>query len=127
MIHLDTHVVIWIQNGEHVKLSAGVRELIETEDIAISPMVLFELGILFEIGRLRDKPELVLADLRASTGLAVDQTGYEQVARAALTSKFAFTRDPFDRMIAAHADAARVSLVTKDRRLREHLDFAVWP
>lgn len=127
MIHLDTHVVIWIENGDIQKLSPGARELIENEEVAVSPLVVFELGILYEMGRLTEPALRVVDDLKRSIGLRVDDAGLEAVARHAATPKFSFTREPLDRMIAAHADTAGVRLLTKDRKLRNHLDFAIWP
>jgi PIN domain nuclease of toxin-antitoxin system len=37
-----------------------------------------------------------------------------------------WTRDPFDRLISAHALAAKAPLVTKDRTIRAHLPLAWW-
>lgn len=34
-----------------------------------------------------------------------------------------WTRDPFDRLLAAHSRARRVPLCTLDRRIREHHPF----
>ncbi len=37
-----------------------------------------------------------------------------------------WTRDPFDRLISAHAIVANAPLVTADETIREHLPLAVW-
>jgi PIN domain nuclease of toxin-antitoxin system len=37
-----------------------------------------------------------------------------------------WTRDPFDRLIAAHAIVAAVPLVTADRTILENLSLATW-
>jgi PIN domain nuclease of toxin-antitoxin system len=37
-----------------------------------------------------------------------------------------WTRDPFDRLIAAHAIVAGVPLVTADRTILENLPLATW-
>ncbi len=37
-----------------------------------------------------------------------------------------WTRDPFDRLIAAHAIVANAPLVTADRTIRENLPLAIW-
>lgn len=37
-----------------------------------------------------------------------------------------WTRDPFDRLIAAHAIVANAQLVTADETIRENLPLAVW-
>jgi PIN domain nuclease of toxin-antitoxin system len=37
-----------------------------------------------------------------------------------------WTRDPFDRLIAAHAIASNARLDTKDRLIRQHCPNALW-
>jgi PIN domain nuclease of toxin-antitoxin system len=37
-----------------------------------------------------------------------------------------WTRDPFDRLISAHAIIANTPLVTADGMIREHLPLAIW-
>jgi len=39
---------------------------------------------------------------------------------------FDWTRDPFDRLLAAHATAEQAPFLTADRRIRDHLPLAVW-
>lgn len=123
MIHLDTHVVVWLYGGQADRLPAGVRARLSTERTLISPMVLLELRYLHEVGRIKD-PAAVLSDVHRGRGLALDATPFADVVATA--DRFSFTRDAFDRLIAAQAVAAGADLVTKDRRLREHLPQAVW-
>ncbi|MGH7549716.1 MAG: hypothetical protein ACREK3_03075 [Gemmatimonadota bacterium] len=49
---------------------------------------------------------------------AIDETTLLALVRHALT--LAWTRDPFDRMLAAHSSARRVPLCTVDRTILEH-------
>lgn len=37
-----------------------------------------------------------------------------------------WTRDPFDRLISAHAIVANAPLITADETIRKHLSLAVW-
>ena len=46
-IYLDTHVVVWLYAGETSKLSQAAEELINTNDLLISPIVLLEMNYLF--------------------------------------------------------------------------------
>jgi len=126
VIHLDTHVLLWLSRGDFSQLSRGVRELLETDDVAISPMVELELQILHE-GKKAASPGDVVGGLRRDIGLVTDPAPLAAVVREATDHRYAFARDPFDRLIAAHAGVAGVRLLTKDRSLRNHLDFAVWP
>ena len=126
MIHLDTHVVVWLGVGRFESISPAVIERIETDDVAVSPMVELELAFLHEIGRLADRPPGFLAALQRSMGLEIDGTSFAAVSSLSATEEFAFTRDPFDRVIAAQASAAGAVLATKDRVLRQHLELAIW-
>jgi PIN domain nuclease of toxin-antitoxin system len=83
----------------------------------VSPFSLLEIQFLAEIGRLDVRnPEFtdaVMADPR----LVVDEPPLVAVVRHALVLDW--TRDPFDRLLAAHSVARRVPLCTADRRLLE--------
>ncbi len=126
MIHLDTHVVVWLALPDHDRLSASARSLIETEPVAISPMVELELAYLFEIGRFARDPGVAVSELRRVLAVSGAEESFAAAVRLAATPAYSFTRDPFDRVIAAHAATAGARLITKDRGLREHCDFAVW-
>lgn len=41
-------------------------------------------------------------------------------------ASLAWTRDPFDRLIAAHAIVAGAPLITADQTIQENLSLAVW-
>ncbi|MFT4289274.1 type II toxin-antitoxin system VapC family toxin [Nocardioides sp.] len=127
MIHVDTHVLVWLYEGKPERLGDGARDLLDSEQLTASPMAALELTWLKESGRINPEPTEILAWLTRELGLTVDATPFAAVAAEAATETFAFTRDPFDRLIAANARAAGVRLLTKDRRLRNQLDFAIWP
>lgn len=126
VIHLDTHVVAWLYAGEHNRIPAGLRDRLDVEPVAVSPMVRLELAFLKEIGRLAHSPAQVLDELHRSLGLTADATPFVDVVAVAATDRLDFTHDPFDRLIAAQAIAAQASLATKDATLRKHVDVAVW-
>ncbi len=87
-------------------------------------MASLELTYMHEIGRARDPVPMMLAALRQSIGLEVADTSLAEVAHAA--TGLAWTRDPFDRMIAAQAIVADVPLVTADRTILDNLPLATW-
>lgn len=84
----------------------------------ISPISLLEIQFLAEIGRLDLRnPEFwdaVMADPR----FVVDEPPMLAVVRHAIALDW--TRDPFDRLLAAHSTARRIPLISADQRLREH-------
>lgn len=126
MIHLDTHVVLWLAAGGLTRFPAPAVDLLESERLAISPMVELELRLLYEVERIGTTPGHILATLFTPDGVTYDDTPFARVAQVAASDQFAFTRDPFDRVIAAQAAAAGAQLLTRDRSLRKNLDFAVW-
>lgn len=127
MIHLDTHVVVWLAAGDLDRFSDQAQDLLERESLLVSPTVSLELTLLHEIGRISIRAAPLLDGLRRSIGLGIDREDFADVTARAADPAFGFTRDPFDRLIAAHADLVGTSLLTKDRTLRKHLEFAVWP
>ena len=125
LTHLDTHLVCWLYNGEAAKLSATAKAAIESAaNLEISPVVELELHFLHEIGRFLHPPEEALRVMAEQFNLAISLTPFRQVTRAA--RPLTWTRDPFDRLIAAHAIAANAPLITKDRLIRKHCPNALW-
>jgi hypothetical protein len=55
LTYLDTHVAVWLCSGD-VPFSAAALKQIESAELRMSPMVLFEMQILHEIGRLNAAP-----------------------------------------------------------------------
>ncbi len=106
------------------RFSVLARESIETSDPLVSPMVLLELAYLHELGRARDPAKTMLAALRREVGVQIAEVSLNEVVQVSLD--LSWTRDPFDRLIAAHAIAAGSPLLTADRTIRENLPQAVW-
>jgi PIN domain nuclease of toxin-antitoxin system len=76
------------------------------------------------VGRVSEPASAPLAALRRGIGLQVSDIALQELTKAALD--LAWTRDPFDRMIAAHAIVAGAPLVTADRTILENLSLATW-
>jgi len=66
----------------------------------------------------------MLAALRNDIGLEVVDLSLDVLVRSAVD--LTWTRDPFDRLIAAHAIVTDAPLVTADETLRENLPLALW-
>ncbi len=123
-MHLDTHVAVWLYTDRTDTFPAAVRRLIDTEPLAVSPIVALELDLLHEIGRTEGPAAVVIAGLGRTLGLTVSSLPFAEVVAAA--TDLTWTRDPFDRLICAQAVAENEILLTKDRKIRSHLHLARW-
>jgi PIN domain nuclease of toxin-antitoxin system len=124
LIHLDTHVVIWTAGKQTSRLSPAVRRLLERETLQISPMVAMELETLFEARKLKPEPQQVLNILEREHALSRSEARFDAIIEAARS--FAWTRDPFDRLIVANAITDGVRLITADETILANFKDAVW-
>ena len=123
MTYLDTHVVVWLYEGAG-KLSRSALERVQNDVLFISPAVILELQFLYEIRRLSLTGPKLVAALADDIGLGVCQLEFQSVVDSALNQSW--IRDPFDRLIVAHAAANDAPLITKDEKIRRHYKRAVW-
>ncbi|MFO8073384.1 MAG: PIN domain-containing protein [Polyangia bacterium] len=124
MIQLDTHVVVWLFAGSVERLSQSAARLIDLHELLVSPMVELELQYLFEVGRTTLPAGDVLTAMRRRIGLRRVDIPFAEVISE--TERMSWTRDPFDRLIAATAVATDTRLLTADETIRKNCDLAVW-
>lgn len=124
MIHLDTHILVWLAGQQHRRIPVGVRRRIEGSTVAVSPMVALELDVLFEIGRVTRPGRDILDHLEAAIGLTLSAVPFASAVAAA--RGLGWTRDPFDRLIVGSALAQAASLVTADETIRRNYPLALW-
>jgi len=124
VIYLDTHVVAWMFAGRIDLIPAHIRQLLDAEDLVISPMVSLELQYLHETKRTAQPASAVLHALARAVGLKVCDLPFPRVIETALGQSW--TRDPFDRMIVSQAALRQASLVTKDKVIHGHYPRAIW-
>jgi PIN domain nuclease of toxin-antitoxin system len=114
VILLDTHAAIWLAQGH--RRAAPLQRF---PRLYLSPISLLEIQFLSEAGRLR------LARGRSRGVLADDERWQVDEPPAlkwcAAACELAWTRDPFDRLIAAHARIRRWRLATADDELLKRL------
>ena len=123
--YLDTQVVVWLAGADLAKLSQKALTLIQTADLRVSPMAVIELQYLFEIQRIITSPQDILVKLSAEIGLTVCDYSFPIIAEVALGETW--TRDPFDRLITAHAKANNnAPLVTRDEMILANYLNARW-
>ena len=118
---LDTHFLLWILLG-----SGRLKQFPWLERYrpwGISPVSFLEIQFLAEIGRLEaDQPALTEA-VASDPRFIVDEVPLVPLVEKALP--LSWTRDPFDRLLAAHSEARRVPLCSTDRRIRAEHRFVV--
>ncbi len=121
MILLDTHAVIWLAQGHR-----RARVLEPLPRLYLSPITLLEVQFLAEIGRLRMSPGRSAASLADDERWRVDEPPALKWIAAACPLDW--TRDPFDRLLVAHARVRGWRLATADEALLERLaDTEVLP
>ena len=107
------------------KLSQKALSLIQTADLRVSPMAVVELGYLYETQRIIVSAQEILVKLSAEVGLTVCDHPFSIIAEVAPGETW--TRDPFDRIIVAHARANGASpLLTKDETILANYTNARW-
>lgn len=124
MVFLDTHIVMWLGMGDLKRLSILARRLIVRQPVNISPFVRLELGFLYEMGKLKNRPEEFFSDVVRDLEAVIHEQPLVSIVAEA--EKLSWTRDPFDRLIVGHALAAEAVLVTKDDLILANCKSARW-
>jgi PIN domain nuclease of toxin-antitoxin system len=124
LILIDTHIALWLYAGLADRIPPSARELIDEHGPHISPIAILELEYLHEVGRARDPLATMLGALRQDVGLEVADASVADLVQAA--ADLSWTRDPFDRLISAHAIVAGARLLTADRMILDNLPQATW-
>ena len=110
---LDTHFLIWIVLGS-ARLDA-FPWLDEYAPWGVSPISLLEIQFLGEAGRVSVRNPRFSEAVARDPRFLVDEAPLVRLIDHALP--LAWTRDPFDRLLAAHSSARRVPLCTADETL----------
>jgi PIN domain nuclease of toxin-antitoxin system len=118
---LDTHFLLWtVLDSGRLKDYPWLERY---RPWGVSPVSFLEIQFLGEIGRLEVRqPELMRA-VASDPRFVVDEVPLVPLVEKALP--LSWTRDPFDRLLAAHSEARRVPLCSTDRRIRSEHRFVV--
>ena len=112
VILLDTNAIVWLAQGHR-----RARTLHGASRLHISPASLLEIQFLVEAGRLRFKNAVSVKAVAGDLRWRLDEP--PAAAWFSGACELAWTRDPFDRLIAAHAAVRRWRLATGDEHLLE--------
>jgi PIN domain nuclease of toxin-antitoxin system len=123
MIFLDTHSALLLFD-ETKKIPRGAWAFLNNSEVVLSPMARLELDLLHEIGRIRHEPTTVVDYLQRTLDLTIETEGWTRAAEIAQVLNW--TRDPFDRLIAAHAMVWSAPLLTRDALIQQHYPLAFW-
>jgi PIN domain nuclease of toxin-antitoxin system len=114
---LDTHFLLWI--ALDVPRIDAFPWLERYRPWGVSPVSFLEVQFLAEVGRLEAQTTEFAAAIGQDPRFVVDEVSLVSLIDQAIP--MSWTRDPFDRLLAAHSEARRSPLCTLDRRMRaEH-------
>ena len=122
IVMIDTHVAVALYKGR-ANVSRRAQRLLDTESVRYSPIVILELELLYEAGRGLVDAAQVCRFLNRELDVAESPERLSDIVRHAMPLRF--TRDPFDRLIVAHADYLRAPLITLDSVLHAHYPLAI--
>ncbi|HWM93472.1 MAG TPA: PIN domain-containing protein [Thermoanaerobaculia bacterium] len=113
---LDTHFVLWIvTEADRLRFFPWIERY---RPWGVSPVSLLEIQYLAEIGRIEIQNPQFTDALAEDPRFVIDEIPLVPLMRRAI--ELTWTRDPFDRLIAAHSSVRRVPLCTTDRKLRDN-------
>lgn len=124
---LDSHAYLWWATGDARLSEVAKAAIADTEqDVALSAVTVWELGIKHALGKLSFAAPLqhLLVEEPRRRGLTMLPVTHAHAARAFELPMI--HRDPFDRMLAAQAELEGRVLVTRDRRLAEYGVRTLW-
>jgi PIN domain nuclease of toxin-antitoxin system len=121
--YLDTHLMVWLRDGELKKISPRMKALIEDKNLYFSEFVRLELQYLFELGKLRQPDNEIIMYLSAKIAIQSCDLSLPCIMQEALSLKWA--RDPFDRLITANASVLNAPLLTRDQTILKHYTYGV--
>ncbi len=125
---LDTHIWVW-SLSEPSRLSPRVTRALDSQssELWLSPISLWELGILVEKGRIRLSGGLDAWIDEALKLAPMREAPVTHMVIRALRAVETPHRDPADRFLAATAAALDLQLVTTDERLLAGRGYQVLP
>ncbi len=107
---LDTHALLWWQQGDRRLSPVARRAISDADSVQVSAAALWEIVIKAQLGKIEASLDAVF-DLSADGFRELPIRGIHARAAGELPPHH---KDPFDRMIAAQAQVEDLTLVTSD-------------
>ena len=113
---LDTHFLVWITLDD--PRLAEFPWLHRYATWGVSPVAFLEVQYLGDVGKLEVRIDEFIDAIGRDPRFIVDDVPLLQLIQQALP--LGWTRDPFDRLLAAHSAARRKPLCSVDRQIRAY-------
>ena len=113
---LDTHVLLWLLNGEQRRFGPHALDALRERTAIVSAAAVWEIAIKRRVGKLR-APSNLLETVTAAGLSVLAITGAHAEHVADLDDVH---RDPFDRMLVAQATLEKLTIVTADANIRRY-------
>lgn len=123
---LDTNIVIFLYEKNTTMLSEEICDILDSYEntFYISHITNLELQYLFEIQKIIISPEEIISSIQSLFPIEYSSKNISKIIEKANT--LSWTRDPFDRIIAANALIENMPLITSDRNILAHCKSAIW-
>ena len=125
LAYLDTHIVVCLYAGLLDKFTPKAKAGIDDNNVVISQFARLELQYLYEIERIKVKPDKIIGALAGEIDLRISEYPLNNIIEKALMINW--TRDVFDRLLVAETMRdPSLLLITADQKIREKFTQALW-
>jgi PIN domain nuclease of toxin-antitoxin system len=119
---LDTHILIWLMNGDQRLTSQARALIIDAAEVFVSTASIWEVAIKWRLGKMEENPY----ELVASTGRAGLIDLPVAPPHALVTAQLPLHhRDPFDRILVAQAISETMRLLTANPQLAAYSKLVI--
>ena len=121
---IDTHVLLWAVDDDPSLSRAARAAITDGHNVVfVSAATAWEITIKKALGKLQAPTGTYLEELRRHRFTPLDITTEHALAVETLPPHHA---DPFDRMLVAQAQVEKLTLVTRDARLKDYAVPIIW-
>ena len=88
IVYVDTHILIWLMEGQQNQISSKALAALDDADILVSPMVLLEFEYLYEIGRTIFSSQVLQFKLEQELRARICDLPFAKVSQTAINEKW---------------------------------------